>query len=156
VSMKQYAVWAYLAVFVITLLSSCTIIFPAPGVAFVMATASVWNPVIVALVASVGGALGELTAYFAGYVGKLIILDEQKAQYKWAKSWTDRYGFWAVFVFALIPMLIFDLVGLVAGALRLSVWKFLLATWAGRIPRSFIEAYIGAGVIPLIFPSWFT
>ncbi len=156
VSVKQYAIWAYLAVFVITLLSSCTIIFPAPGVAFVMAMASVWNPLIVAIIASIGGSLGELTAYFAGYVGKLIIIDEHQRQYKWAKSWMDRYGFWAVFIFALIPMLLFDLVGLIAGALRLSVWKFLLACWAGRIPRSFVEAYIGAGVIPLIFPSWFT
>jgi len=155
VSMEQYAALAYLAVFVITFLSSCTILFPAPGVAFVMATAAVWNPIIVALVASVGGALGELSAYFAGYVGKLIIIDEQQAQYRWAKSWMDRYGYWAVFVFSLIPMLIFDLVGLIAGALRLSVWKFLLACWAGRVPRSFVEAYIGAGVIPLIFPSWF-
>jgi uncharacterized membrane protein YdjX (TVP38/TMEM64 family) len=67
----------------------------------------------------------------------------------------NKYGVWAVFLFALIPMLLFDLVGLAAGALKFPVWKFILACWAGRIPRSFVEAYIGAGIIPLIFPSWF-
>lgn len=155
VSMRQYALLAYLIVFAVTLLSSCTILFPAPGVAFVMAAASIWNPAIVAIVAAVGGSLGELTAYYAGYLGKKIMIDEQMAAYRWAKSWMDRYGILAVFLFALIPMLLFDLVGIVAGALRLPVCKFYLACLAGRIPRSFIETYIGAGIIPLIFPTWF-
>ncbi len=155
VSMRQYAYLAYLIVFAVTLLSSCTILFPAPGVAFVMAAASIWNPVIVAFVAAIGGSLGELTAYYAGYLGKKIIIDEQMAAYRWAKSWMDRYGMMAVFLFAMIPVLLFDLVGIIAGMLRLPVWKFYLACLAGRIPRSFVEAYIGAGLIPLIFPTWF-
>jgi len=55
VPMRQYASLAYLIVFVATFFTSCTIIFPAPGIVVVMAAASMWNPVIVALVASVGG-----------------------------------------------------------------------------------------------------
>jgi len=155
VSLEQYATLAYLIVFVATLLSSSTILFPAPGVAIIMAAAARWDPVIVALVASVGGTLGELTAYYAGYAGNKMIIDKNHKAYRLAALWMKRYGFWAVFLFALIPVLVFDLVGLVAGALRLKLWKFLLACWGGRIPRSFFEAYIGAGVIPLIFPSWF-
>lgn len=155
VSMRQFAWLAYLLVFFVAVISSSTIVFPAPGMAVTMAVASMWNPVIVALIASIGAALGELTAYYAGYLGKKIIIDEQRRGYRVATRWMKRYGMWAVFFFALIPILIFDLVGLVAGALKLPVWQFFFATWAGRIPRSFIEAYIGAGVIPLIFPSWF-
>ena len=155
VSMKQYALLAYVIVFTVSFISSCTILFPAPGLAFVMAAASKWNPAIVAVAAGIGGSIGELTAYYAGYLGKKIMLNEQMAAYRWAKSWMDRYGILAVFIFALIPMLLFDLVGLIAGALRLPVWKFYLACLAGRIPRSFVEAYVGAGVIPLIFPTWF-
>ena len=155
VPLEQFSLLAYLVVFGATFLSSCTILFPAPGMAIIMAAAAKWNPAIVALVASVGGSLGELTAYYAGYLGKKMIIDEHRSAYRRAASWTDRYGIWAVFFFSLIPVLIFDLVGLVAGALRLPVWKFMLACWAGRVPRSFVEAYVGAGVIPLIFPSWF-
>ena len=155
VSMQEYALLAYFVVLGVSFLSSCTILFPAPGLAFTMAAASIWNPVPVAIMAAIGGSLGELTAYYAGYLGKKMIIDEQMPAYRWAKSWMDRYGIWAVFIFALIPMLLFDLVGLIAGALRLPVWKFYLACLAGRIPRSFVEAYIGAGVIPLIFPTWF-
>ena len=154
-SLKQYDVLAYLIVFGATFLASCTIILPAPGAAVVIAAASIWNPAIVALVSSVGSALGEITSYYAGYLGKKVIIDEQKAAYQRAVSWTNRYGLWAVFVVAAIPLVLFDIIGLVAGALRLSLWKFLLACWLGRIPKSFIEAYIGAGLIPHFFPSWF-
>ncbi len=155
VSMRQYAWLAYLLVFIVSVISTSTIVFPAPGMAVTMAIASIWNPIIVALVASIGAALGELTAYYAGYLGKKIIIDEQRRGYRLASRWMKRYGMWAVLFFALIPVLIFDLVGIIAGALKLPVLRFFLATWAGRIPRSFVEAYIGAGVIPLIFPSWF-
>lgn len=153
--LEEFAPLAYLVVFVVTLLSSATILFPAPGVAIIMVVAAKWNPAIVALVASVGGTIGELTGYYAGHVGRRIIVTEYRKRYEQAVSWMDRYGFWAIFLFALVPVFIFDLVGLAAGALRLPVWKFLLACWGGRIPRSLIEAYVGAGILPLVLPSWF-
>ena len=153
--LAKYAPLAYLAVFVITLLSSSTIIIPAPGTAFVMAAASMWNPAIVAIAASIGGTLGELTGYYAGYVGTKIIITDYKAGYERAVGWMNRYGVWTISFFAFVPLLLFDLVGIVAGALRVPVWKFLLACWAGRLPRNFIEAYFGAAIIPFIRP-WFS
>ena len=155
VTLKQYDILAYLIVFGVTFLSSCTIVLPAPGAAIVIAAASVWNPVIVALVASVGSTLGETTGYYAGYIGKKIIIDEQNPTYKRAASWMNRYGIWTVLVIAAIPLVLFDVIGLIAGALRLPLWKFLLACWIGRIPKAFLEAYIGAGLLPHFFPSWF-
>jgi uncharacterized membrane protein YdjX (TVP38/TMEM64 family) len=155
ISLRQYDILAYLVVFSGTFLASCTIILPAPGAALVITAASIWNPVIVALVASAGSALGEITSYFAGYIGEKIIIDEQKAAYLRATSWMKRYGMWAVLVVSAIPFVLFDIIGLVAGALKLPLWRFLLACWLGRIPKSFIEAYIGAGLIPHFFPSWF-
>lgn len=155
VSLRQYDMLAYLIVFGGTFLASCTIILPAPGAALVIAAASIWNPIIVALVASAGSALGEITGYYAGYLGKKIIIDEQKAAYMQATSWMKRYGMWAVLVVSAIPLVLFDIIGLVAGALKLPLWKFLIACWLGRVPKSFIEAYIGAGLIPRFFPSWF-
>ena len=155
VSLREYDILAYLIVFGVTFLASCTIVIPAPGAAVVIAAASIWNPIIVAMVASVGSSLGELTGYYAGYVGEKIIVNEQNPTYQRAVSWMRRYGMWTVLVIAAIPLVFFDVVGLIAGALRLPLGKFLLACWIGRIPKSFIEAYIGAGLIPHFFPSWF-
>lgn len=156
VSLEGFAPWAYLIVFVATLLSSSTIIIPAPGALIMLAAAAKWNPAIVAVVGSVGGTLGELTGYYAGHLVRKAIITEHAERYNQAVGWMNRYGLRAVFFFALVPILLFDLVGLVAGTLKLPVGKFLAACWAGRLPRSFFECYIGGGLFHLLFPSWFS
>ena len=70
-----------------------------------------------------------------------------------AERWMRRYGWGALTIFAFFPFLVFDLVGIIAGVLRLPLWRFLLATYAGRLPRSFVEAYFGFQVFPFLFPS---
>ena len=77
VSLREYGWIAYLVVFVANLLSSATILVPAPGVAFTLAAASVWDPMFVAISAGTGDAIGEMTAYWVGYVGEKIIVDER-------------------------------------------------------------------------------
>lgn len=155
ISLKQYGVFAYLIVFGVTFLSSCTIVFPAPGSALVIAAASIWNPIIIALAAGAGSTLGEITGYYAGYLGEKIIIDEQNPVYQRAVKWMNRYGIWTVLFIAALPVVMFDIIGLIAGALRIPLWKFLLVCWAGKTPRAFLEAFIGAGVLPHFFPSWF-
>jgi uncharacterized membrane protein YdjX (TVP38/TMEM64 family) len=36
------------------------------------------------------------------------------------------------------------------GSTRFSVVKFLLLTFAGRLPRSFLEVYLGTGLLDLL------
>ena len=154
-SLKGFALAGYLIVFIVTLLSSATIFIPAPGLAVVMAAATQWNPAIVAIVASIGDALGEFVGYAVGYWGTKIIITRHVGAYDRAVAWMQRYGVWAIFLFALIPLMLFDLVGLAAGALRVRPWKFFLACWGGRIPRAFLLAYVGYG-IPGLVQSWFS
>ena len=153
-SLEGFAWAGYLIVFVVTLLSSATIFVPAPSLAIVMAAATQWNPAIVAIVASVGDTLGEFIGYTAGYFGTKIIVTRHIAAYDRAVAWTQRYGVWAIFLFALIPLMLFDLVGLAAGALRVKPWKFILACWGGRLPRAFFLAYVGFG-LPGLYRLWF-
>jgi membrane protein YqaA with SNARE-associated domain len=152
-SLEGFAWAGYLIVFVVTLLSSATMFIPAPSLAIVMVAATQWNPAIVAIVASLGDTLGEFVGYTAGYFGTKLIVNRQIAAYDRAVAWTQRYGVWAIFLFALIPMMLFDIVGLAAGALRVKPWKFLLACWAGRLPRAFFLAYVGYG-LPGLYRLW--
>jgi len=150
VALNEYASIAYLSVFIVALLSSATILIPVTGTAFIATAAATWNPAIVALVACTGTAFGEMTSYLAGYFGRAIIKPEHLRGYKRAKDWMERYGIWAVFGFALVPVILFDIVGLAAGGLKLTPWKFWLACWSGKLPRSFLEAYAGAGLLHLL------
>jgi len=152
-SLAGFAPYAYGIVFVVALLTAATIIFPLPATAVVAAAAAKWDPVIVALVAGTGAAIGELAGYYAGFFGGKVILKERRAGFGRAIDLMNRYGVWAISFVALIPVVLFDIVGLVAGALRLPVWKFLLATWVGRLARAFFEAYIGVGFLRFILPG---
>lgn len=148
---ESIATYGYVGVFVATFLSSTTIFFPAPGVAVVMVAAGLFNPNWVALVACLGGALGEFTSYLVGYAGMMVIDLKRSQRYKRAEKWMSRYGVVTIFLFALFPFLIFDLVGIAAGSLRFPFSKFMLATIAGRLPRSFMEAYLGWAIVPYFF-----
>src|SRR5208283_2350895 len=67
VSLRSYSWLAYLIVFIVSMLSSATILIPAPGPIFVLAAATMWDPFFVALAAGTGDAIGEMTAYWMGY-----------------------------------------------------------------------------------------
>jgi len=97
--------------------------------------------IIVALAAAIGGGLGETTAYLAGYGGAVVISPGQSKWYERAEKWMKRYGSATIFAFSL-SWLPFDIVGIAAGALRFTYWKFLLATLAGRLPRTLLEVYL--------------
>ena len=153
-SLRSYGWLAYVLVFVVAMLSSATIFVPAPGIAFTLAAATVWDPALVAIAAGTGDAIGEMTAYWAGYVGEKIIVDEHLPAYQKAVSWMNKYGALAIFAVALVPVVLFDLVGLAAGALKIRWWKFLLAALGGKLPRAFLVAYLGHQ-IPLLVTPWF-
>jgi uncharacterized membrane protein YdjX (TVP38/TMEM64 family) len=152
-SLQSYAPMVYLVVFAVSLLSSSTIFIPTPGTVIVLAAATVWDPILVGFAAGTGDAIGELTAYWVGYVGEKIIVDEHMPAYQKAVRWMDRYGAWAIFGVALVPIVLFDLVGLAAGVLKIKWWKFLLAAWCGKVPRAIVLCSIGHQ-LPLLFQAW--
>jgi len=135
VSLRSYGWLAYILVFILSLLSSATIFVPAPGLAFTLAAATVWNPLLVAIAAGTGDAIGELTSYWVGYIGERMIVDEHMPAYQKAVAWMNGYGVWAIFAVALVPVLLFDLVGMAAGALKIRWWRFLIAAWCGKLLR---------------------
>jgi len=148
-------VWlAYLSVFATTLVCNFTIIAPVPiATAIMIAAATRWNPIMVALAASIGGTLGELSGYYAGYLGKKIAVAEHIRGYNRVEDWMNQHGLWAIFFLALQPVIPFDIGGLVAGAARMPLQKFLPALWAGKLIKYIILCYSGIGLINFL-PFW--
>lgn len=148
----RYKDYAYLAIFVICLVSSLSVLFPVPGTVLWLLLVEILdlNCALAGFVASIGGTLGEISAYYVGYGGRAFIAPEHSKIYQMAERWMKRRGGLAIFLFALVPFLIFDLVGIAAGVLRYPLRKFYLFTWLGRLPRSLIECYIGVGLLDYI------
>jgi membrane protein DedA with SNARE-associated domain len=140
----------YLGVFVVNLITCATILFPIPGEAINVSAGSLLNPLTVALVATVGATIGEMTSYAAGHYGKKVLLTGYSARYAQAEQWMQRYGLFAVFLFALIPMLVFDLMGIIAGSTDYPLARFAAATFAGRFLRCLLLSYAGYTLTPLL------
>ncbi len=148
---KGLAPYAYGVVFLVSMLTSATVIIPAFSVLpLAVAVATTFNPVWVGLAMALGGTIGETTAYAVGYLGGGPIARAQPPGYVRAERWMRRYGAWAVLLVSLVPLMIYDLVGIAAGVLRLPLWKFWLFTFAGRFPRALVEVYTGGKILQLI------
>jgi len=138
---QQLEPYGYAAIFIVSLVSNATLILPVPGLAVTSLMGAVLNPLGVGVVAGVGQAIGELTGYMAGYSGQTLI--DGNPRYEKLVVWMRRYGALTIFVLALIPNPLFDVAGIVAGALRMPMWQYLLAAVAGKIIKNIAFAYLG-------------
>ena len=59
----------------------------------------------------------------------------------------EKYGELTTLVLAFIPNPLFDLAGLIAGLLKMPLWKFLLYCVIGKILKMMMFAYAGDWVI---------
>ena len=121
------------------LLASGGLVLPIPSLAAACAAGASLNPFYVALVAGSAGTLGELTGYFLGYSGRGVL--DRSRLYQRMEGWMRRRGWLLLFLVALIPNPIFDLVGIAAGALRYPVWRFLAVVWVGKLLKFLAFAY---------------
>lgn len=144
--LKQYG---YAAVFLVGLVSNATLILPVPGLAVSSVMGGVLNPWVVGVVGGVSQALGELTGYMAGYSGQTWV-DENRT-YDRLVHWIQRYGVPVIFVLAVVPNPVFDVGGVIAGALRFPLWKFLASCTAGKVIKNLLFALAGYYGIEALF-----
>lgn len=60
-----------------------------------------------------------------------------------------KYGDITILVLAFIPNPLFDMAGLIAGVLKMPVWKFLAYCIVGKILKMMVFAYVGEGLFSL-------
>lgn len=97
-----------------------------------------------ALVTTLASVLGGLAGYLIGRLALDAVTPLLQSAGYWdefltAKSWFDRYGFWAVFIagFTPIPYKVFTIA---AGAVHMALLPFVLGSAVGRAGRFFLVA----------------
>jgi membrane protein YqaA with SNARE-associated domain len=143
----QLGAFGYPGIFLVSVLSNATLILPVPGVIFTSAMGDVFNPFLVALAAGTGATLGEITGYMAGFSGQGVI--ENRQWYERVTGWMKRYGDVVILGLAFVPNPVFDIAGMVAGALRMPLWRYLLFSWIGKVGKMLLFAYGGLSVLKL-------
>jgi uncharacterized membrane protein YdjX (TVP38/TMEM64 family) len=140
--------YGYPGIFLFSILANATILVPVPGVVFTSAMGAVFNPLWVAVAAGAGAALGEMSGYLAGFSGRAVVEDSKR--YRRVVRWMEKYGDVTILFLAFIPNPLFDLAGMVAGLLKMPVWKFLIYCVIGKILKMLIFAYAGEWVMQVL------
>ena len=155
--LDRFALLAYLLVFLVALVANLTVLAPVPIAVSVMITvARIWNPALSALAAALGGSIGELSGYLAGYAGRKIAISSEFVSFSRVEGWIDRWGAWAIVFLAFQPVIPFDVGGLIAGAARMPMHKFLPALFAGKLPKYLLIVYTAIGLITFLPKTWFS
>jgi membrane protein DedA with SNARE-associated domain len=134
--------YGYAGVFVISIILNATVIIPVSAMAVIASLGPVLPPpFLVGMIGGMGAAIGEMTGYIAGRAGRELLAKNKI--YIRVERWVHRWGMMAVFVLSIFPFL-FDIVGIIAGATRMPLWKFFFACMLGRIILYISVAYIGS------------
>jgi membrane protein YqaA with SNARE-associated domain len=141
---KDLEAYGYPGIFLVSILSNASLILPVPGIIFTSAMGAVFNPFWVAIAAGSGAALGEISGYLAGFSGQTVV--ERAGLYTKMETWMRKYGDVTVLVLAFIPNPLFDMAGIIAGALKMPLYRFLGWCWLGKILKMMVFAYGGATI----------
>jgi len=141
---ESLPIYGYPAIFLVSLLGNLSVIFPAPSylVVFAAGGSGALDPIAVGVIAGLGATLGELTGYLAGASGKGVI--EKRPIYQRIRRAVEKWGMGIIFILGVVPNFFFDIGGMVAGATRMSIWRFILAAWLGKSIRLTIVAMTGS------------
>jgi membrane protein YqaA with SNARE-associated domain len=140
--LENLPIYGYPAIFLVSLVGNLSVIFPAPSYIVVFAASSTLDPIAVGVIAGLGATLGEITGYVAGASGKGMV--EKRPTYQRIRLAVEKWGVWIIFLLGVIPNFFFDIGGMVAGATRMPLWRFLLAAWLGKSIRLTIVAMSGS------------
>ena len=129
---QEYAALGYLGLFLSCAIANASIFIPASSTLFVVSAALVLNPWLCILSGGAGTALGEQFSYLCGRIGsKAIDIANPKVQQ--VQQWMNKNAPLTVFVFAFLPLPLFDVVGVAAGVMRMTWWKYALAAVLGKV-----------------------
>jgi membrane protein YqaA with SNARE-associated domain len=145
--------YSYFGIFLISLLGALSIFFPLPYTVVIFTLGAYFDPILIAVVAGVGAATGELSGYLLGLYGRKLISPQRKKKMEFMLKVFNRFGPLTIFVFALTP-LPDDLLFIPLGMLRYDIVRAIIPALAGKICMNFIVAYSGryaVGIIKDIF-----
>ena len=142
-----------LGALVIGFLSSAILFLPSPAFILIFVAAKQFDPFWLGLLAGIGAAIGELIAYYAGYIGKdFLLVKYEKQLTRLNEQFQKRNPMLVIFGITLTPFP-FDVVGIFCGLIKYPVQKFFIPLLAGKIIKFWVIAY--AGYLSIDFISQF-
>ncbi len=146
--------YGYLGVFLVTAIAAASLFLPIPDtiVVFTIGSSFLYEPIWVAIVATVGATIGEFTGYLLGYTGRKTLNKRYGKNINLLQKLFQKFGAIAIFLFALTP-LPDDLIYIPLGALRYNVVKVFIPTFIGKFIMYLTIVYGGRFFIDTVADS---
>jgi len=147
---EQMAAVGYAGLFIACALSNVSVFLPSSSTMFVILAASALNPMLCVLIGGLGTALGEQCSYLCGRTGASGFEKKQDEEIGRVHGFVRSHAFWAVFLFALAPLPVFDLAGVAAGADKMPWPKYAIAAFLGKTIKFAVSVWLVVSVFPLL------
>ena len=136
--------YGYVGIFLISLLGATSIFVPIPStvVIFILSSQTTFDPLLIAVFAGAGAAIGELSGYLIGIGGRKVIGEKYKRKMDILMKLFERFGPIVIFVFALTP-LPDDLLFIPLGVMRYKILHAFIPALIGKFVSNLIVAYAG-------------
>lgn len=141
--------YGYFGIFLISIIGAVSIFFPIPYTVVIFTLGGLkvgenwlFEPVWIAVAAGIGSAVGEFSGYLLGLGGRKAISGKYKKKMELLVKVFNKYGPFAIFLFALTP-LPDDLLFIPLGVMRYSVIRALIPALIGKFCMNLIVAYSG-------------
>lgn len=135
----------YAGIFLLSFIGASSVIIPIPYTVILFGVSARFNPVLLAVVAGLGSALGEMVGYGLGYMGRRFVSKKRERRLDAIARMLYHYGPVAIFIFALTP-LPDDLLFIPLGLLHYNLWRAFIPCVAGKFLMCLIITHVGAAV----------
>jgi membrane protein YqaA with SNARE-associated domain len=132
----------YGGIWIVSFIAAGSIILPIPGPAAVCIAAAPdlgLNPLVIGIVSASAEALGEMTGYLAGLSGRSLL--ERNRFYPRVHRLVIRRGGLILFLGAIVPNPLFDVIGIAAGSIGYPIKRFLAIVFVAKAIKSTAIAY---------------
>lgn len=126
----------YLGLFLLCFVANAAVLLPAPSLMIAASAALILNPILVAIFASLGSTLGEFVGYAFGTVAEDLSPRFKKLLDKLTSRIHNRTLL--VFILAVLPLPLFDVVGIYSGGTKMNLLKFFFACLAGKFIKTLV------------------
>ena len=137
---KEHAPETYLGVFLVCFIANSTVLLPAPSILVVLQYSMILNPVVVAICGALGASLGEMVGFMTGAHGRHFVSGKLIRK---IEDHFPSHPYIFVLIFSALPLPLFDVVGMMAGAIRLNKIKFYLICLAGKLFKMLMFVWMG-------------
>ena len=139
-TIRKLAVAGYAGLFAACFLTNATVFLPASGIAFTISASTALNPLYCTIVGGIGTACGELISFYCGRAGKKAV--EGTDIFLKIQKYIEKYGVLTVWLFAFLPLPLFDFVGVTAGASKMSLPKYIISCAIGKIMKMMVYVFM--------------